>query len=72
MRVVTVLPGFVDTPMTAAFRKGPLWARPEKVARDIERALDRANGEVYTPGFWRWIMLVVRHLPNALFLRSKL
>ncbi|MFO1272325.1 MAG: SDR family oxidoreductase [Rubrivivax sp.] len=72
VRVVTVLPGFVDTPMTAAFRKGPLWARPEKVARDIERALDRANGEVYTPGFWRWIMLVVRHLPNALFLRSKL
>ena len=37
--VVDIRPGFVDTPMTAAFPKGPLWAKPERVARDIARAL---------------------------------
>jgi len=72
VRIVTVLPGFVDTPMTAAFPKGPLWASPERVAVDIVRALDRRNGMLYTPWFWRWIMAIVTHLPQALFLRSKL
>ena len=73
VRVVTILPGFVDTPMTAAIPKqGPLWASPERVAQDIERALSQRNGTLYTPWFWRWIMLVVLHLPQALFLRSKL
>lgn len=72
VRVVTILPGFVDTPMTADFPKGPLWATPERVARDIERGLEHANGELYTPGFWRLIMAIVTRLPQALFLRSKL
>lgn len=72
VRVVTVLPGFVDTPMTASFPKGPLWASPERVAADIVKALGRRNGTLYTPWFWRWIMAIVIHLPSALFLRSKL
>ena len=35
VRVVTIKPGFVDTPMTREFPKGLLWATPERVARDI-------------------------------------
>jgi short-subunit dehydrogenase len=70
--VLTILPGFVDTPMTAAFPKGRLWATPARVAIDIERGLERGRGKLYTPGFWRWIMLVVVHLPRSLFLRSRL
>jgi short-subunit dehydrogenase len=72
VRVVDVRPGFVDTPMTAAFRKGALWAQPDKVARDIVSAVDRGAGVVYTPGFWRWIMLVIRHIPEFVFVRIKL
>src|SRR6185369_6018781 len=70
--VVDIRPGFVDTPMTAAFPKGPLWAAPGRVARDIVRAVDRGAGVAYTPWFWRWIMLVVRHIPEPLFVRTKL
>ncbi len=72
VRVLTILPGFVDTPMTASFTKGPLWASPERVAADIERALDKGFGSVYTPWFWRWIMLIIRHVPERLFIRTKL
>lgn len=72
VRVVTVLPGFVDTPMTAGFKKGPLWVSPERVAADIVRALRNRNGTLYTPWFWRWIMFIVVHLPERLFLRSGL
>jgi len=70
--VVDIRPGFVDTPMTAAFPKGPLWAAPGRVARDIVRAVDRGAGVAYTPWFWRWIMLVVRHIPEPVFVRTKL
>jgi short-subunit dehydrogenase len=72
VKVVDIKPGFVDTPMTADFPKGALWATPAQVARDIERALDRGVAEVYTPWFWRWIMLVVRTLPMAIFHKTKL
>ncbi len=72
VRVLTILPGLVDTPMTAAFPKGPLWATPDAVAADIDRALARGFGVVYTPWFWRWIMLAVKLLPEWLFVKTKL
>ena len=71
VRVVVVKPGFVDTPMTASFSKGLLWAAPQLVARDIRRAMDRGTPVVYTPWFWRSIMLVVRSVPEALFRRMR-
>jgi decaprenylphospho-beta-D-erythro-pentofuranosid-2-ulose 2-reductase len=70
--VVTIKPGFVDTPMTAAFAKGPLWARPERVAQGIVKAIDRQGGTVYLPGFWWPIMLIIRAIPERLFLRLSL
>jgi short-subunit dehydrogenase len=70
--VVTIKPGFVDTPMTAAFRKGLLWAKPERIARGIVRALDRKRSLVYLPWFWRPIMFVVRALPESVFIRLPL
>ena len=70
--VVDIRPGFVDTPMTASFPKGALWAQPAKVAEDIVAAIDAGKGIVYTPWFWRWIMMVIRHIPEALFVRTRL
>lgn len=71
--VLDIRPGFVDTPMTAHLAKGgPLWARPEQVAADIRRAIERRRDVLYTPWFWRWIMLAVRSVPRPLFHRTKL
>ncbi|MGO9895635.1 MAG: SDR family NAD(P)-dependent oxidoreductase [Bryobacteraceae bacterium] len=73
LRIVRVKPGFVDTPMTAGIAKGgPLWATPERVAADIERAVDRGRTIVYTPWFWWPIMMVIRHLPRFVFNRLKI
>jgi decaprenylphospho-beta-D-erythro-pentofuranosid-2-ulose 2-reductase len=72
-RFVMVKPGFVDTPMTAAFVKdGPLWSSPDRVAADIERAVRRGARVVYTPWFWRPIMAVIRRLPWFVFRRLKI
>jgi decaprenylphospho-beta-D-erythro-pentofuranosid-2-ulose 2-reductase len=71
-RAVVIKPGFVDTPMTASFTKGLLWAKPEAVAEIIARAAQTGGPIVYAPGFWRWIMLVIRNLPVFLFNRLKI
>jgi short-subunit dehydrogenase len=70
--VITIKPGFVDTPMTAAFRKGFLWAKPAQVAAGIVKAIDRSATVVYLPGFWRPIMFMIRSVPESLFRRLSL
>lgn len=67
--VLLVKPGFVDTPMTAGFAKGALWASPERVARDIVSAMIQGKAVIYTPWFWRWIMLIIGHIPESIFRR---
>lgn len=70
--VITVKPGFVDTPMTAELPKGLLWAKPEQVATGIVRAIDHSTPVVYLPAFWHPIMLIIRAIPEALFQRLSL
>jgi short-subunit dehydrogenase len=70
--VLTIKPGFVDTPMTANFKKGALWAKPEAIARGIERAIENRKNTVYLPGFWWLIMMIIRHIPEPIFKRMKL
>jgi decaprenylphospho-beta-D-erythro-pentofuranosid-2-ulose 2-reductase len=72
VNVLLIKPGFVDTPMTAAFKKGPLWAKPELIAKLIVRALDRRLAMIYTPSFWALIMLIIRSIPRPIFVRLKL
>lgn len=72
VNVLTVKPGFVDTPMTAAFRKGILWAKPDAVARGIVSAIDKRRTVAYLPGFWWWIMQVIKHIPESVFRRIRL
>lgn len=73
VRVLTIKPGFIDTPMTASFAgHGPLWVGPDRVARDIVEAMDRRNGTLYTPWFWRYVMAVIRLLPERVLWRTRL
>lgn len=64
--VICVKPGFVATPMTAHIdgRDGPLWATPDQVAEDIQKAVEKRKPEIYTRWFWRFVMLIIRHLPR--------
>jgi len=65
--VVTIKLGFVDTPMTASFKKGLLWAKPAVVAAKIVRAIDARKDEVYVPAFWWAVMAVISNIPNFIF-----
>ena len=71
--VIDIRPGFVSTKMTETLpQKGPLWATPDRVARDIVKAVDRRKPVAYTPWFWRLILGVVVALPRPLFHRTSL
>jgi short-subunit dehydrogenase len=72
VNVLTVKPGFVDTPMTTRVEKGPLWATPEKIATAVCRAIDRRRSVIYVPWFWRPVMFVIRVLPSAVFDRLRI
>lgn len=72
VQVLTIKPGFVDTPMTREFPKGLLWAKPERVARDIVRAMEKGKNVIYTPGFWLLIMRFIKAIPEMLFVKIQL
>ena len=73
-RIIVVKPGFVVTPMTEGMkRSGLLWTGAKRAARIVVGAIDRKRGPVvYVPGFWRWIMLIIRLIPSPLFHRTRL
>ena len=73
VHVCTVQPGFVATKMTEGLDlPEKLTATPEQVAADIHKAWKKKKDVVYTRWFWRWIMLIIVHLPGFVFKRSKL
>jgi decaprenylphospho-beta-D-erythro-pentofuranosid-2-ulose 2-reductase len=70
VNVLTIKPGFVDTPMTEGMKlPQALDAKPDQVARDIVRAVERRKHTLYTPWFWSLIMLIIRTIPAPIFRR---
>jgi decaprenylphospho-beta-D-erythro-pentofuranosid-2-ulose 2-reductase len=73
VHVITVKPGFVATRMTEGMDLPPLLtSRPEEVAEDVFRAYKAGKDELYTKWFWKWIMAVIRLIPEKIFKRLSL
>jgi short-subunit dehydrogenase len=70
--VIDVRPGVVDTKLTYGLPNLVLAAKPARVAKDTLRGIRANRAVVYTPGFWRLIMFVIRHLPDFVFKRLAL
>jgi short-subunit dehydrogenase len=74
VHVLTIKPGFVETPMSKGVvsPNSPLMAKPDRVARDIDRAIVRRKNVLYTPWFWWGILTIICSIPEGLFKRLKL
>jgi decaprenylphospho-beta-D-erythro-pentofuranosid-2-ulose 2-reductase len=70
--ITVIKPGFVDTPMTAHIKKGPLFADPDVVGAAIVRSMERGRAECYLPWFWFWIMAIIRNIPDFIFSKMKI
>ena len=66
---ICVKPGFVKTGMTAGLKPPPFAGEPDAVARQVSAAIDRGTPLIYTPSIWRWVMLVIQHLPRFVMRR---
>ncbi|MDR1876309.1 MAG: SDR family NAD(P)-dependent oxidoreductase [Flavobacteriaceae bacterium] len=73
VHVITVLPGFMDTEMTAGLQlPAPLTAAPQKAAEVIYKAYKKKRNKIYVIGIWRFIMLIVRNIPEVIFKKMKM
>ena len=73
VRVLDIRPGLIATKMTAHMQQGGLlWSTPHHVANDIVASLRAGNDVLYTPWFWRVVMLGIRNLPGPVFHRTTL
>ena len=68
VHVMTVKPGFVATKMTEGMDlPEKLTAQPEEVAEDIYNAQQKGKNVLYTKWMWRWVMLIIRNIPEFQF-----
>ncbi len=68
VKIVLIKPGPTATPMTAHLPPRVL-APASDVARCIVDGIAAGRPVIYAPARWRLIMMVIRHLPRALFNR---
>ncbi len=69
--VTVVKPGFIDTAMTWGLPGLFLVASPQSCAQAILKAARKGRPVLYHPGFWRFIMLIIRHIPPTIMKRLK-
>lgn len=68
VHVMTVLPGFVRTKMTAGMDLPPrLTAEPEAVAEAIFNAAAKRRDVIYVKPIWRLVMTVIKAIPERVF-----
>jgi decaprenylphospho-beta-D-erythro-pentofuranosid-2-ulose 2-reductase len=73
VHVMTVKPGFVSTKMTEGMDlPEQLTAKPEEVAKDIYNAQRKGKNVLYTKWIWKWVMMIVRHIPEFQFKKMSL
>lgn len=71
--VVTVKPGFINTKMLQGMKTpAPLTAQPAQVAAKVIKAMNKQQNVVYVLPVWRWVMLIIKNIPEFVFKRLKL
>lgn len=73
VHVVTVKPGFVYTKMTEDLKlPGLLTATPALVAKTVFAAVQKKKNTVYVKWMWRWLMLIIKNIPEFQFKKMKI
>jgi len=70
--VTTVKPGPVDTAMTFGLGRLPLLVQPDAVATICWAAALAGREEIYAPPPWRFIMAILRAIPEKIFKKLSL
>ncbi|MBN2043450.1 MAG: SDR family NAD(P)-dependent oxidoreductase [Anaerolineales bacterium] len=69
VHVLTVKPGYVQTDLLPSSQMPFPVATPESTAEAIYSAIRRGRQVLYTPWWWRYLLLVITHIPSFIFRR---
>lgn len=73
VHVLTVKPGFIKTAMTEGMPLNPkLTAQPQQIARSIFKAQQKKKNVIYTLWMWKYIMCIIRNIPEGIFKKLKM
>jgi decaprenylphospho-beta-D-erythro-pentofuranosid-2-ulose 2-reductase len=67
--VLTIKLGYMDSRLAYGVAPPIFTCSPIFAARAIAKAIGLRRCVVYVPGFWRWICLVLRMIPERIFIR---
>lgn len=72
VKILTIKPGFVDTKMTTDYPKNFLFVSPQKVAKDILNAIHNNKDVIYTPFYWKYILRIIKSIPENIYKKLSL
>ncbi|MBN3583011.1 SDR family oxidoreductase [Algoriphagus aestuarii] len=73
VHVMTVIPGFIQTKMIEGIKTpAPLTAKPEDVAKAIFKGFKKKKNSIYVLPSWRFIMLIIKMIPEFIFKKLNL
>jgi short-subunit dehydrogenase len=73
VQVITVKPGFIYTSMTEGLSLPPmLTAKATEVADSVYGAIEKRKDIIYIKWFWKWIMWIIRNIPEKIFKKLSL
>lgn len=72
VKIITIKPGLVDTPMTAHLPKNFLFSSAETIGKGIYNAMIKGKEIVYLPFYWRCIMTIIKLIPERIFKKMNL
>jgi short-subunit dehydrogenase len=67
IKIITLKPGVIESPMTSHMPKSPLMAGSDKAGKLIYQAIEKGTEVAYVPGFWKPIMGVIKSIPEGIF-----
>jgi short-subunit dehydrogenase len=72
IKIITIKPGMVRTPMTAQMPDSPLFSKAEAVGKGIYKAIISGKDVAYVPGYWKLIMAIIKSIPESIFKKLSL
>ena len=73
VRVITIIPGYIESSMTSGMKLPKyITAQPDEIALGIENAILNKKDVVYIKSIWKYIMLLIKNIPEKLFKRLKI
>ncbi|WP_019931899.1 decaprenylphospho-beta-D-erythro-pentofuranosid-2-ulose 2-reductase [Nocardia sp. BMG111209] len=66
-RVLVIRPGQVRTKLSAHVKENALTVDKHDVAAEAVAAAEKGREIIWVPGTFRWVMMILRHIPRPIF-----